>query len=243
MDSPYVTEARRLLQALARQGLGVDRKSYLVTSAGRSEGKSTACALLSVVAAQIFRKRVVVVDADFRRPTMHRLLDIPQSPGFCEILQRRAPLDLAIRTTCYPNLFGIPSGLLQGNVAEAYDDESFRTLIQTLRGDFDLVLVDSAPAVPVVEPLLMAEHVDNILIVTMAGRTPLNMLRRMKQILAPVSSRIAGVILNNAAEGLPYYYDYRYYGYEPAARARLRGRRPAGAKPQPDRARLARPAD
>lgn len=231
MDSAYVTEARRLLQTLLRQGHAADRKSYLITSAGRGEGKSTASALIAVVAARIFKKRVVVVDGDFRRPTLHRLLDIPQRPGFCEVLQRRAPVDVVIRSTGHPNLFAIPSGSIHGSMAEVYSDEMFCRLIQQLRADFDLVFVDSAPAVPVVDPLLMAEHLDAILVVTMAGRTPLSILRRMRQVLAPVSSRIAGVILNNANEGLPYYYDYNYYGYDTTTRRRIRRRGQPSSRP------------
>jgi capsular exopolysaccharide synthesis family protein len=233
MDTPYVTEVRRLLQSLSRGGRDRGTKTYLITSAGRGEGKSTTCALMAIVAAKIFRRRVLVIDSDIRRPALHHLFGISQRPGLCEILEQRAPVEAAIRATPLPTLFAIPSGSPQGPVAEAYDDETFARLIARVRGEYDLVLVDAAPVVPVVEPTMMAEHLDAILIVTMAGRTPLSMLRRMKQILAPVSERIAGVILNNASEGLPYYYDYGYYGYEPITHRRIRIGRHGGAAPAP----------
>jgi capsular exopolysaccharide synthesis family protein len=237
MDSPYVTEVRRLLQSLLRKGDRADRKTYLVTSADRGEGKSTACTLLAVVAARVFKKRVLVIDGDFRRPTMHRLLELPHRPGLVEVLQGLLPVDAVIRSTAHPNLFAIPSGSIHGAMTEAYNDDEFGRLLRQLREDFDLIFVDSAPAVPVVEPLLMAEHLDAMLVVTMAGRTPLNIVRRMRQILAPVSSRIAGIILNNATEGLPYYYDYHYYGYETSPRRRIRVRRHEGGHPAPDSAK------
>lgn len=224
MNSAYVAEVRRVLQRLLRQGQGTGRKTYLITSAGRGEGKSTTCALMAVVAARVFQKKVIAVDGDFLRPTLHRLLGISHHPGLCEVLQQRTTLDAVIRATSHPNLFAISSGSMQGSVAEAYDDASFRRVVEQLRADFDFVFVDSAPVVPVVEPLLMAEHLDAILLVTMAGHTPLNILRRMREILAPVSTRIAGLILNNASACLPYYYDYRYYGYEPATHRRIRRR-------------------
>lgn len=236
MDSAYVTEVRRLLQTLMRKGDKADRKTYLITSAGRGEGKSTACALMAVVAARIFKKHVLVIDGDFRRPTLHRILDIPQRPGLCDLLQRRATVDEVIRSTAHPNLFAIPSGSHLGSIVDAYNDDEFRGLTRQLRVDFDLVFVDSAPVVPVVEPLLMAEHVDAILLVTMAGRTPLNIVRRMKQVLLPLQSRIAGVILNNATQSLPYYYDYQYYGYEPTTHRRIRLRRGEGGTPGHGRA-------
>ncbi len=225
LDSPYVTEVRRLLQNLFRVNRETGRRTYLITSAGRGEGKSTACALLGIVAAQVFRKRALIVDADFRRPTLHHLLGLSSKPGLCDILRGSASPEAAIRPTPLPTLFAIPSGHAASPIAEVYDDAVFAELLGRLRSDYDLVFIDSAPIVPVVEPLLMAEHVDGILILAMAGRTPLSLVRRMRQIIAPVENRIAGVVLNNATEGLPYYYDYRYYGYESESRGALRPRR------------------
>lgn len=225
VDTPYVTEVRRLLQSLARQSRDTDARTYLITSAGRSEGKSTTCGLMAMVAAKVFRKRVLLMDADFRRPAMHHLYGVSQRPGLCDILQGRAPIHAAVRATPFPTLFAIPAGSPHGSAADAYNDLAFGDLIARVRSEYDYVFVDSAPVVPVIDPLLMAEHLDAILIVAMAGRTPLTLLRRMKQILAPVSGRVAGVILNNATEGLPYYYDYAYYGYEPITHRRVRIRR------------------
>jgi Mrp family chromosome partitioning ATPase len=82
-----------------------------------------------------------------------------------------------------------------------------------VRPKYDIIFIDAAPVVPVVEPLLMAEHVDSVLVVAMAGRTPLMLVRRMRQLIDPILPKVSGVVLNNAVEGLPYYYDYRYYGY------------------------------
>lgn len=242
MDSSYVTEVRRLLQTLLRKGDAAGRKVYLVTSAGRGEGKSTTAALLAVVAAQIFRKRVILVDSDFRRGSQHRLLGIDHRPGFCDVLQGRVSLATAVRSTYYPNLFALPAGALHGRMAEAFDEDVFRNLLQQLREEYDLVIVDSAPVVPVVEPLLMAEHVDAILLVAMAGQTPVSIVRRMRQIIAPVAAKVVGVILNNATESLPYYYDYRYYGYAPTTRERTRLRRRPGETetPSPERSERAR---
>jgi capsular exopolysaccharide synthesis family protein len=242
IDSPYVTEVRRLLQSLARRGREGDQKTYLITSASRGEGKSTICGLLAVVAAKIFRRRVLVMDGDFRRPSLHHLLGIPQRPGLCDVLQHRVTVDVAIRPTPLPTLLALPSGSPQGPLAVAFDEEEFHRLIQSLRPDFDLIFVDSAPVVPVVEPLLMAEHLDGILIVAMAGKSQLNLVRRMRQILAPVSGRVAGVILNNATEGLPYYYDYRYYGYEAVTHRRIRVRKQAGGVTRTEREEPEHPA-
>jgi capsular exopolysaccharide synthesis family protein len=216
LDAPHVTEVRRLLQHLARQQerSHVECRSYLFTSAGREEGKSTTCAMMAIVSARVFHKRTLLIDGDLRRPTVHSLLRVAQSPGLFEYLQGSAGLSDVTHPTALPLLSVIPRGHLAGAIGDAYSDEGFRRLIEQSRGSYDQIFVDAPPVVPVIEPLLMAEHVDSILIIAMAGRTPLTAVRRSMQILAPVASKIAGVVLNNAVDGLPYYYDYRYYGYK-----------------------------
>ncbi|MBI4363798.1 MAG: CpsD/CapB family tyrosine-protein kinase [Candidatus Latescibacteria bacterium] len=220
LDAPHITEVRRLLQALLRNDREAARRIYMVTSARRGEGKSTTCALLAIVAAKLFHKRTLVIDADVRAATMHHLLGISRGPGFSEVLQGRVTLDAAIRATPLTQLFAMPIGAPIGRASEAYDDDACQALLQKIRSDFELIFIDAAPVVPVVEPMMIAEHVDGILVVAMVGRTPLTLIRRMKQIIEPAASKISGIILSNAVDGLPYYYDYRYYGYERAAARR-----------------------
>jgi capsular exopolysaccharide synthesis family protein len=217
-DAPYVTEARRLLQSLMRRHTDSACKVFLITSAARGEGKSTICGLLGLVAARIFHKHTLIIDGDMRRPTMHQLLDISVKPGLYEVLSGEATLDLARRPTTLPLLHAIPSGRPGQHAHDAYDDEAFARLLRGIRPSYDLIFVDAPPAVPVVEPVMMAEHVDALLLVAMAGRTPVSMVRRLRGILEPVAHKVIGGILNNATEGLPYYYDYSYYGYKPLLR-------------------------
>lgn len=214
-DAPYVTEVRRLMQGLLRRVRGHESRVYMITSAARGEGKSTTCALLAIVASRIFHRRTLLIDADLRRPTQHELLDVAQRPGLYEILHGAATLDQALRPTPIPTLTVIPSGRPARSGSDAYDDVAFARLLASVRRDYELIFVDAAPVVPVVEPIMMADHADGLLLVAMAGRTPVPLIRRMKEILEPVRDRIVGGIVNNATEGLPYYYDYSYYGYRP----------------------------
>jgi capsular exopolysaccharide synthesis family protein len=223
INAPHVTEVRRLLQTLARQDAGQNRKVYQMTSAGRGEGKSTVCALLAIISAKIFHRRTLVIDGDMRRPTLHYLLGLPQRPGLFDALHGIQPLEVVTRPTPISNLFAITSGRATGQIGEAYDDEAFGQLLAEVRPKYDMVFVDAAPVVPVVEPLMMAEHADSVLVVAMAGRTPLMLVRRMRMLIEPILPKVSGVVLNNAVEGLPYYYDYRYYGYgEQAQQGRIR---------------------
>jgi tyrosine-protein kinase Etk/Wzc len=204
-----------VLQKLMRQQREGECTVYMVTSAARGEGKSTICALLAIVAARVYQRRVLLIDADLRRPTLHTLLDVPARPGLFEHFQLTGSVERVTRPTWLPTLQIIPSGRGGPAANEAYDDERFKALIASSRPSYDMIFVDAGPVVPLVEPLMMAEHVDGVLLVTMAGKTPVPMIRRMKEILTPVASKITGVLVNNSAEGLPYFYDYAYYGYAP----------------------------
>lgn len=230
LEAPHITEVRRLLQSLMRSSTQAGQRVYMVTSARRGDGKSTTCGLLALVAARVFRKRTLIIDTDVRAATIHQILGISKRPGFCELLQNKVTLDIAIHSTPLEGLFAIPIGSPSGAASEAYDDAACKALIEELRPQFDLILIDAAPVVPVVEPMMLAEHVDGVLVVVMAGRTPLTVIQRMKQILQPVSSKISGVILSNALSGLPYYYDYRYYGYHKPERVRVRSARGSGGE-------------
>lgn len=212
-DGADVTETRRLIQNLMRQASGDDRKVYMMASASRGEGKSTLCALLATVAARVFQKQTLIIDADMRRPTMHLLLDLPQQPGLYELLQGHVSLDVVLRPTPLLTLKGLTSGRVTGSQADAYRDTAFADLIRRVRPSFDFIFVDAAPIVPVTEPLLMAEHVDGILVVAMAGKSGLPMLHRMSQLLTPVLPKVVGAVVNNPENYLPYYYEHRYYGY------------------------------
>jgi len=236
IDAPYVTEVRRLLQGLYRQQKSATKeiRSYMVTSAGKGEGKSTICALMAIVSAKVFHRRTLLLDGDLHRPTIHSLLGVTRGPGLFEVFRRGAPLQSATRLTSLPLLQVIPSGYAREAAGEAYSDEEFVRLLQQLYSSYDIIFVDAPPVVPAIEPILMAEHVDGVLVVAMAGKTPLSMVRRSIQVLAPVKEKILGVVLNNAVDGLPYYFSYSYYGY---AEAKPRSGRPAVPRPPEPKAK------
>ncbi len=228
LETPHITEVRRLLQMLQQRSVGMRRQIYMITSAGRGEGKSTITGLLAFVAARIFNKRTVVVDGDLHRPMLHLLMGLTQAPGLFEYMHGRATIERVARPTPVPTLRAITAGHVLHPMGDAYHDGAFRDLLAGLREESDLIFVDSAPIVPVIEPTLMAEHVDAILTVVMAGRTSVPAARRLRRLLEPLQPKLVGAIVNNASRALPYYYEYRYYGYEPERRRRTRV--PDGAK-------------
>ena len=231
LDAPHVTETRRLLQTLAREDREGRHRVYMVTSATRGEGKSTVCALTAIVAAKIFRRKVLLIDTDMRRPAIHHLLGCSQRRGLFDLLAGKATIDEVTFATPVPTLSAIVTGRVTGSMSEAYQDEAFGDLLRDIRSRYDLILLDSAPVVPVIEPLMIAEHADAVVLVAMAGKTPVNMIRRMRQVIVPVEHKVVGAILNNAINGLPYYYDYRYYGYQRPKPRRFRSQKEGPAGP------------
>ena len=222
-EAPHVTEVRRMLQTLLRDHRATDRKVLMITSASRGEGKSTTCALVALVAARIFHRRTLVIDTDMRRPTAHTLLGVGHAPGLFEYFVHGASLDTVRHPTIVPSLQVIPAGHPSSHVSDSFDDSKFARMLADLRDSYDFIFVDTAPVIPVIEPIMIAEHVDGIVLVASAGVTPIPLIRRMIGILEPVRGKIVGGILCNASEGLPYFYDYAYYGYKPnSARRRTR---------------------
>jgi capsular exopolysaccharide synthesis family protein len=221
-EAPHVTEVRRMLQTLLREHRSTDRKVFMFTSASRGEGKSTTCALVGLVAARIFHRRILVIDTDMRRPTGHTLLAVSRSPGLFEYLVHGASIDVVQHPTLVPSLHLIPAGQASARVSESFSDTKFAELLAAVRDSYDFIFVDTAPVIPVIEPIMIAELVDGIVLVASAGVTPIPLIRRMVSILEPVRDKIVGGILCNASEGLPYFYDYAYYGYKPTSSQRRR---------------------
>ena len=222
IESAHINEVRRTLQLLSRQESPAGHHVYMISSAGAGEGKSTMCGLLGIVAAKMFSKKTLIIDADLRRPSIHRVLGVAQRPGLTDIFASQIPPENAMRSTMLPNLRVMPGGSLLGKGTAAYDDRAFGDLIRQLRPSFDLIFIDSSPMLPVVEPLMIAEHVDGILVVVMAGKTPVTVLQRFRQVVEPVRPKVVGIIVNNAMARLPYYYDHRYYGYTSSGQGKTR---------------------
>jgi Mrp family chromosome partitioning ATPase len=145
LDAPHITEVRRLLQNVFRMRTATDGeiRSYMVTSAGREEGKSTISSLMGIVSARIFYKRTLLIDADLRRPAIHPLLGISQSPGLFEAMRRKVTLADATHATPLPMLSVIPSGHMRGVISEAYADEEFQRIVNHATASYDLVIVDA----------------------------------------------------------------------------------------------------
>lgn len=213
-ESPIATEMRRLYSNIRHGHHKSELKSFLVTSSHRGEGKSTVASHLALTVARFRGKKSLIVDADLRRPRLHDIFDVPKEPGLIECLEGKLdPLD-AVKDTPVENLKVIPSGRMIPSPAHLFEGEVLSEIFEKIKFYYDIVIVDSAPVIPVSDPMLISSEVDGVLLVLLAGMTPRNVAQRAKDILLDADANILGVVVNNLSEVLPYYYDYRYYGYK-----------------------------
>jgi protein-tyrosine kinase len=212
-ESPLATELRRLYHNIMTKEHEAPNKSFLVTSSERGEGKSTITSYLALTIAQYPRNKVLVVDADLRRPQIHRIFGVDNRFGLMECLRDYKDPMSVVKNTRMDNLKLITSGGMTESPAQLFESETLSEFFSKIKFYFDYVLVDSAPVLAVSDILFFCSKVDSVLFVVMAGSTPRQVVMRAKSLLMDSQANIAGVVINNASEVLPYYYDRSYYGY------------------------------
>jgi capsular exopolysaccharide synthesis family protein len=213
-ESPAGTEFRRLHVRIMRETNGGALRTLQITSSRRGEGKSTTSAYLALTIARHMQGRVALIDCDLRKPRVHELYGLPQAKGMTDFMRGILPLKAVIKDTPQPNLKAITSGRVISGPSKLFETEVIQAAFAKIVEEFELVLVDSPPILPVSDPLLLAPEMDGVLLVVMAGKTPRQVVRRARELLSNVEANVLGVVVNNAAEALPYHYDYKYYGYE-----------------------------
>jgi non-specific protein-tyrosine kinase len=197
-----ISEAYRTLRTnLDFASLDQALKTLVVTSAGVGEGKSTTLANLAVVSAQAGRK-VVLVDADLRRPTLHQIFGLSNEAGLTT-----AMMDETSRTS--PPLLGsgveglsvLTSGPLPPNPAELMGSRRMEEVIAALAEDADQIFFDTPPVVAVTDAAVLATKVDGVLLVVSAGKTRREYARTAVQRLQQINARLVGTVLTNVQMG------------------------------------------
>jgi len=211
-DSPHA-EAYRVL----RTNLLFSRKddklnSVAVVSAGAGEGKSTTVVNLATVFAQN-GSRVVVVDSDLRRPTLHKIMRVTNNIGLTNFLLKQNTLEEVIQTTKLPMLDFMASGKLPSSSMGVLSSAQMRNLINELKLRYDYVFFDSPPIMGVSDASILASEVDITLQVIQYRRYPQPMNIRAKQMIEKVGGNLLGIVLNNInmSQDESYYYYTGYY--------------------------------
>jgi len=204
-----ISEAYRTLRTnLDFAGLDRALKTLVVTSAGVSEGKSTTLANLAIVSAQAGR-RVILVDADLRRPTIHKVFGLANDTGLTTMMMDDAALaSPPLFKTDVEGLSVLTSGPLPPNPAEVIGSRRMEEIIAALAERADQVLFDTPPIVAVTDAAVLATKVDGVLLVVSAGHTRRDHARAAIQRLQQINARLVGAVLTNVQvdTGLKEYY-------------------------------------
>lgn len=211
-ESPHA-EAYRVL----RTNLLFSRKDeklncMCVVSAGAGEGKSTTVFNLATIFAQT-GSRVVIVDSDLRRPTLHKMVDVTNSIGLTNYLLKQNSLEEVIQTTSVPLLHFMASGKLPSSSLGILSSSQMKDLIHELKQRYDYVFFDSPPIMGVSDASILASEVDMTIQVIQYRRYPQPMNIRAKQMIEKVGGNLVGIVLNNInmSQDESYYYYSGYY--------------------------------
>lgn len=207
-----VSEAFRALRTnLEFSSLDQPLRTILVTSSDASEGKSTVASNLAVILSQGKRK-VLLLDCDLRRPSIHKQFGISNRLGLSDLIRSQLDLPSVIQTTASSsNLSIITSGSLPPNPAEFLASERFNSILQNLSSQFDMVVMDTPPMV-VADVQILSSRVDGILFVIQPGVSHTGVVRTAMEDLSRINARVLGVVLNRIPRNRAQYYGgYRYY--------------------------------
>jgi succinoglycan biosynthesis transport protein ExoP len=188
-------------------------KVILITSALPEEGKTTTSVNSAIVLAQK-GTRVLLIDADLRRPSIHKTLGMGPTVGLSNVLTGTASLQQAIiPSTILPDLFLLPAGTPPPNPAELLASTKMKNVLEDLRKHYDHIVIDSPPTLSVTDAVVMSTAADAVVLVIRSGHTTKPALRRARDILLQVNARVCGVLVNAVNLNSPdYYYHYEYQG-------------------------------
>jgi succinoglycan biosynthesis transport protein ExoP len=211
-----IAEAYRVLRTKLRfSGIENPNGALLVTSSGPNEGKSTTAANLATTIAQ-GGKRVILVDCDLRRPSLHTLFSVSNDVGLSDLFLEDAPaLDRVLKPTSVPTMRLLTSGTIPPNPSEMLDSKRMTELLLELRDQSDMVVIDSPPALIVADASILGSRCSGAVLVVDSGKTRIDVARRALNTLKQANVKILGTVINklSARRSGGYYYNYyNYYG-------------------------------
>ncbi|MGQ7889896.1 CpsD/CapB family tyrosine-protein kinase [Paenibacillus sp. WC2504] len=206
-----ISEAYRTLRTnIQFSSIDEELRVLMITSAGPGEGKSTTLVNLAVAYAQA-DKKVLVIDADLRKPTMHHTLQVSNRWGLTNLLTNQLSVIEVLQETSINNLSIITSGPIPPNPSEILASKKMISVLDELKQQFDIILIDAPPAIAVTDSQIIATRADGVILVVDSDKVKRDAALKAKQNLDNVRARILGVVLNNVDRKNKDSY-YYYYG-------------------------------
>lgn len=205
--SPVSEQYRTIRTNILFSAVDDDLKTLMFTSTAPGEGKTTTAANIAVVFAQQ-GKKVLLVDADLRKPTIHYTFNLMNIHGLTSVLTKRCTLEEAIEDGGVENLYVLTSGPIPPNPAEMLSSKAFEKFFETVKEQFDLVIFDTPPILAVTDGQIIANKCDGTILVVSAGKTEKLAAKKAKELLLNAKGRLLGAILNNKKQDQTHYYYY-----------------------------------
>lgn len=213
-QSPIAEQYRILKTNLQSLSLRHGPKVLVVTSAVHAEGKTVTAINLTLTLARQQDLKVLLVDGDLRRGSVHRWLGLSEGPkGLSTVLSQGGVLDGSLLRLKSPALSVLPAGPVPLHPAELLESSAMKRLLATLRMQFDLILIDTPPVLPVVDPGVLGALADGVLLVVRAGKTQRRTVAQAQRVLEQMKASVLGCVLTHAAYHLPGYYHYYRSGH------------------------------
>ncbi|MGM0843657.1 MAG: CpsD/CapB family tyrosine-protein kinase [Bacillota bacterium] len=207
--SPISEQFRTLRTNIEFSAVDQPYRSLMVTSTGPGEGKSTTVSNLAVVYAQQ-GKKVLAIDADLRKPTMHYTFQKGNGTGLTNVVTKQVDLLTAIQRTDIDNLDCLTSGPIPPNPAELLGSKGMDQLLEDCYEQYDIILFDTPPVLAVTDAQILANKCDGTILVVSSGTTEVEGAKKAKDLLSSAKAKLLGVVLNNKdIKSTSYYY---YYG-------------------------------
>jgi capsular exopolysaccharide synthesis family protein len=178
-------------------------QTVMVVGCRSGNGSTTTAALLAATLAEGKKKGVLIIDGNFRTPSLNLVFDVKNNGGFTEVVSAGIPFEAHIQPTNRENLFVLTSGQISFSPTEVFEGEAIDQLVSWLKEKFEFIIFDSAPACEFPDCYALAPKVDGIIMVVEADKTPIEDARRAKRNLEYAGGRILGVVLNRQKDYTP----------------------------------------
>lgn len=212
-NTPIAEAYRSLRTAIQLSAADAPIRTLLVTSPMGGDGKTTSAYNMAVAFAQN-GTRVLIVDADMRKPRLHTMFGELRSPGLSEVLTGGGDLSQAVKQhRAVENLCLLSAGTAPPNPADLLGSKRLEAVLEDARQHFGLVIIDSPPVLMVTDPVILSTKVDGTIVVIRSGVTTRLVLKRASEVLSRSSGRKLGIVINGVdTRSVEYYYSYGYYG-------------------------------
>lgn len=184
-------------------------QNIVISSPSQKEGKTTVCLNLAIALSTEQDTSVLVVDTDFRNPTVHKMLGLKFTPGLYNFLVETVSFEQTIYETIIPNLSAIPAGKQLANPTDMLDSNKMKDFLARVKNQYNYVLFDAPPVIPVPDTVALAIHSDGIILIVEAQKTRMPALSSTLELLEKANINVIGLILNKL-RGVSSEYRYRY---------------------------------